>query len=51
MRVTNKGPQMKAFKGPIGLALEDYALDHMRDDGKKISVFTGPSLGAHDPVQ
>lgn len=42
MHVTNAAPQMQAFNSPIWLALEDYALDHARDDDMNISVFTGP---------
>ena len=42
MHVTNTVPQMQAFNSPIWLALEDYALQHAREDDMKISVFTGP---------
>ena len=42
MHVTNATPQMQAFNAPIWLALEDYALQHAREDDMKISVFTGP---------
>lgn len=42
MHVTNVTPQMQAFNAPIWLALEDYALQHAREDEMKISVFTGP---------
>jgi len=42
MHVTNVAPQMQAFNSPIWLALEDYALEHAREDDMKISVFTGP---------
>jgi endonuclease G len=50
MHVTNTTPQMQAFNSPIWLALEDYALQHAREDEMKISVFTGPYFGARDPV-
>ena len=49
MHVTNTTPQMQAFNAPIWLALEDYALQHAREDDMKISVFTGPYLHGHDP--
>jgi endonuclease G len=45
MHVTNTTPQMQAFNAPIWLALEDYALQHAREDAMKVSVFTGPYLG------
>jgi endonuclease G len=50
MHVTNTVPQMQAFNSPIWLALEDYALEHAREDEMKISVFTGPYFRADDPV-
>lgn len=50
MHVTNTTPQMQAFNSPIWLALEDYALDHAREDQMKISVFTGPYFTEEDPV-
>ena len=49
MHVTNVTPQMQAFNSPIWLALEDYALQHAREDDMKISVFTGPYFGDEDP--
>jgi endonuclease G len=49
MHVTNTTPQMQAFNAPIWLALEDYALQHAREDEMKISVFTGPFFSAQDP--
>ena len=49
MHVTNTTPQMQAFNAPIWLALEDYALDHAREDEMKLSVFTGPYLDDQDP--
>jgi len=51
MHVTNATPQMQAFNSPIWLALEDYALQHAREDDMKISVFTGPYFAASDPVR
>jgi endonuclease G, mitochondrial len=50
MHVTNTTPQMQAFNAPIWLALEDYALQHAREDKMRISVFTGPYLHPRDPV-
>jgi endonuclease G len=49
MHVTNVTPQMQAFNAPIWLALEDYALQHAREDDMKISVFTGPYFSTKDP--
>src|SRR5262249_23669485 len=49
MHVTNTTPQMQAFNAPIWLALEDYALQHAREDEMKISVFTGPYFVDNDP--
>jgi endonuclease G, mitochondrial len=48
MHVTNTTPQMQAFNAPIWLALEDYALQHAREDEMKISVFTGPYFTDND---
>ena len=50
MHVTNTTPQMQAFNSPIWLALEDYALQHARQDKMRISVITGPYLEDNDPV-
>jgi len=50
MHVTNATPQMQAFNSPIWLALEDYALEHAREDDMKISVFTGPYFDDGDPT-
>jgi endonuclease G, mitochondrial len=50
MHVTNTTPQMQAFNAPIWLALEDYALQHAREDDMKISVFTGPYFARNDPM-
>jgi len=49
MHVTNAVPQMQPFNAGIWLGLEDYALDHAREDDMRISVFTGPFLEADDP--
>ena len=49
MHVTNVTPQMQAFNAPIWLALEDYALQHAREDEMRISVFTGPYFTERDP--
>jgi endonuclease G len=49
MHVTNTTPQMQAFNAPIWLALEDYALQHAREDAMNISVFTGPYFATKDP--
>ncbi|MBZ9683344.1 DNA/RNA non-specific endonuclease [Mesorhizobium sp. CO1-1-2] len=48
MHVTNTVPQMQAFNAPIWLALEDYSLQHARQDEMHISVFTGPFFSTHD---
>ncbi len=50
MHVTNVTPQMQSFNAPIWLALEDYALQHAREDDQKISVFTGPYFSRNDPT-
>lgn len=50
MHVTNVTPQMQSFNAPIWLALEDYALQHAREDDQKISVFTGPYFSKNDPT-
>jgi endonuclease G len=49
MHMTNVVPQMQPFNAGIWLALEDYALDHSREDDMRISVFTGPFLTSRDP--
>jgi len=49
MHVTNVTPQIQAFNSPIWLALEDYALEHAREDDMRISVFTGPYFDDDDP--
>lgn len=51
MHVTNAVPQMQPFNGGVWLELEDYALQHARQDDMRISVFTGPFLADDDPVQ
>jgi endonuclease G, mitochondrial len=50
MHVTNVVPQMQPFNAGIWLELENYALQHARQDDMKISVFTGPFLLLDDPV-
>jgi endonuclease G len=51
MHVTNTVPQMQAFNAPIWLGLEDYALQHVRGDSMRISVFTGPYFDPmNDPI-
>jgi DNA/RNA endonuclease G (NUC1) len=49
MHVTNTVPQMQPFNAGIWLGLEDYALDHSREDSMRISVMTGPFFRADDP--
>jgi endonuclease G, mitochondrial len=51
MHVTNTCPQMQAFNSPIWLALEDYALQHAKEDKMRISVFTGPYFDERDPTR
>jgi len=51
MHMTNAVPQMQPFNAGIWLGLEDYALDHARDDAMKICVITGPVLREQDPVR
>lgn len=51
MHVTNAVPQMQPFNAPVWLGLEDYALEHAREDDMRISVITGPFLLANDPVR
>lgn len=50
MHVTNVTPQMQSFNAPIWLGLEDYALQHAREEDQKISVFTGPYFETNDPT-
>ena len=50
MHVTNVTPQMQSFNAPIWLGLEDFALQHAREDDQKISVFTGPYFTKNDPT-
>ncbi len=50
MHVTNVVPQMQAFNSPIWLGLEDYALQHARQDKMRISVFTGAYFSEADPI-
>jgi endonuclease G len=51
MHVTNTVPQMQPFNGGIWLGLENYALEHTREDDMRITVFTGPFLLVDDPVR
>ena len=51
MHVTNAVPQMQPFNAGVWLELEDYALQHARQDDMKISVFTGPFLEVDDPTK
>lgn len=51
MHVTNAVPQMQPFNAGIWLGLEDYALDHAREDDMRISVLTGPFLRPDDPIR
>jgi endonuclease G, mitochondrial len=51
MCVTNTVPQMQSFNSPVWLGLEDYALNHAREDKMLISVFTGPVFKSNDRVQ
>lgn len=51
MHATNVVPQMQPFNAGVWLALENYALQHARKDGMKISVFTGPFLEDDDPIR
>lgn len=51
MHATNAVPQLQVFNAGIWLGLEDYALDHSREDEMRISVFTGPFLREDDPVR
>jgi endonuclease G len=50
MHATNAVPQMQVFNAGIWLGLEDYALDHAKQDDMRICVFTGPFLREDDPV-
>ncbi len=51
MHVTNTAPQMQPFNAGLWRGLEDYALQHTREDEMRISVMTGPLFGADDPVR
>ena len=51
MHVTNAVPQMQTFNAGVWLHLEDYALDHARNDKMRICVFTGPFLRKSDPMK
>lgn len=45
---TNSCPQMAGVNQVTWLGLENYILDHTRDDEMKVSVFTGPIFTDHD---
>ncbi|MCC6294155.1 MAG: DNA/RNA non-specific endonuclease [Bryobacterales bacterium] len=51
MHVTNTAPQMQPFNAGLWRGLEDYALQHTREDEMRISVMTGPLFGSDDPVR
>jgi DNA/RNA endonuclease G (NUC1) len=51
MHVTNTVPQMQPFNAGIWLSLEDYALDHAREDDMRLCVITGPILEKDDPIR
>jgi endonuclease G len=51
MHVTNAVPQMQPFNAGIWLSLEDYALDHVREDDMRICVITGPVFADDDPLR
>ncbi|HET8950093.1 MAG TPA: DNA/RNA non-specific endonuclease [Solirubrobacteraceae bacterium] len=51
MHLTNAVPQMQPFNAGIWLKLEDYALEHTREDSMRVSVITGPFLADDDPVR
>jgi endonuclease G len=51
MHLTNAVPQMQPFNAGIWLKLEDYALEHTREDSMRVSVITGPFLTDADPVR
>jgi endonuclease G len=51
MHVTNTAPQMQVFNAGIWLGLEDYALNHARQDDMRLCVLTGPVLRPDDPVR
>lgn len=48
--ITNVAPQRQGFNGGIWLQLEDYVLDNTDRANLKVTVITGPMLGADDPV-
>jgi len=51
MHLTNAVPQMQPFNAGIWNGLEDYALQHARQDDMKITVMTGPILSDDDPAR
>lgn len=48
--ITNVAPQRQGFNGGIWLDLENYVLDNADRANLKVTVITGPVLGADDPV-
>lgn len=48
--ITNIAPQRQGFNGGIWLNLENYVLDNADRANLKVTVITGPVLGADDPV-
>jgi endonuclease G, mitochondrial len=51
MHLTNAVPQIQPFNAGIWNGLEDYALEHAREDQMRICVITGPFLSDQDPVK
>ena len=47
--ITNVAPQRQGFNGGIWLDLENYVLDNTDRANLRVSVLTGPVLGASDP--
>jgi len=45
---TNSCPQMAGVNQHIWLGLEDYILNHTREDDMRVSVFTGPYFSEND---
>lgn len=48
--ITNVAPQRQGFNGGIWLDLENYVLDNTDRANLRVTVITGPVLGADDPV-
>ncbi len=51
MHLTNAVPQFQPFNAGLWNGLEDYALEHAREDQMRICVITGPFLDDQDPVR